>query len=204
MLDRAPAASTTRCTTPASGVVSGSECFGPGVASTATGARGTDGWGTPRPTSPSTTSSPSRPAVRRSTSPTPLCCAGPATRRREPTGGPHTRVLRSWKTAPPDRVHAAEFRQKYPCPPRARFARGRPRWPTWRDEPTNGHQHNRASQDHRRRRVRGVAAEHVGIRPSTAKRHLADLRARSGMSTEQLIYSGRAEGWLVVPSLEPG
>ncbi len=48
------------------------------------------------------------------------------------------------------------------------------------------------------------AAARVGIRPSTAKRHLADLRARSGLTTEQLIYSGRAEGWLVVPSLEPG
>ncbi len=47
------------------------------------------------------------------------------------------------------------------------------------------------------------AAELVGIRPSTVKRHLADLRARSGLTTEQLIYSGRAEGWLVVPSLEP-
>jgi hypothetical protein len=38
--------------------------------------------------------------------------------------------------------------------------------------------------------------------PSTAKRHLADLRARSGLTTEQLIYRGRAEGWLVVPELE--
>jgi len=47
------------------------------------------------------------------------------------------------------------------------------------------------------------AAELVGIRPSTAKRHLADLRARSGLTTEQLIYSGRAAGWLVVPALEP-
>jgi DNA-binding MarR family transcriptional regulator len=47
------------------------------------------------------------------------------------------------------------------------------------------------------------AAELVGIRPSTIKRHLADLRARSGLTTEQLIYRGRAEGWLVVPSLEP-
>ena len=44
------------------------------------------------------------------------------------------------------------------------------------------------------------AAAAVGIRPSTAKRHLADLRARSGLTTEQLIYRGRAEGWLVVPS----
>jgi DNA-binding NarL/FixJ family response regulator len=49
--------------------------------------------------------------------------------------------------------------------------------------------------------VAGAAAS-VGIRPSTVKRHLADLRARSGLTTEQLIYSGRAEGWLVVPSLE--
>lgn len=47
------------------------------------------------------------------------------------------------------------------------------------------------------------AAELVGIRPSTLKRHLADLRARSGLTTEQLIYRGRAEGWLLVPSLEP-
>ena len=47
------------------------------------------------------------------------------------------------------------------------------------------------------------AADLVGIRPSTAKRHLADLRAKSGLTTEQLIYRGRAEGWLVVPSLEP-
>ena len=46
------------------------------------------------------------------------------------------------------------------------------------------------------------AAALVGIRPSTAKRHLADLRARSGLSTEQLIYVGRAAGWLAVPSLE--
>ena len=47
------------------------------------------------------------------------------------------------------------------------------------------------------------AAARVGVRPSTAKRHLADLRARSGLTTKQLIYAGRAEGWLVVPSLEP-
>ena len=46
-------------------------------------------------------------------------------------------------------------------------------------------------------------AARAGIRPSTAKLHLADLRARSGLTTEQLIYAGRAEGWLVVPSLEP-
>lgn len=48
------------------------------------------------------------------------------------------------------------------------------------------------------------AAARVGVRPNTAKRHLADLRSRSGLSTEQLIYWGRAEGWLVVPGLEPG
>jgi predicted ArsR family transcriptional regulator len=48
------------------------------------------------------------------------------------------------------------------------------------------------------------AAALVGVRPSTAKRHLADLRARSGLTTEQLIYRGRAEGWLVVEGLEPG
>jgi hypothetical protein len=48
------------------------------------------------------------------------------------------------------------------------------------------------------------AAKLAGIRPSTAKRHLADLRARSGLTTEQLIYRGRAEGWLVVAELEPG
>ncbi len=48
-----------------------------------------------------------------------------------------------------------------------------------------------------------TAAMRVGSRPSTVKRHLADLRARSGLTTEQLIYAGRAAGWLVVPSLEP-
>ena len=48
-----------------------------------------------------------------------------------------------------------------------------------------------------------AAAELVGIRPSTVKRHLADLRVRMGLTMEQLIYCGRAEGWLRVPSLEP-
>lgn len=47
------------------------------------------------------------------------------------------------------------------------------------------------------------AAARTGVRPSTAKRHLADLRARTGLTTEQLIYVGRAEGWLVVDVLEP-
>jgi predicted ArsR family transcriptional regulator len=47
------------------------------------------------------------------------------------------------------------------------------------------------------------AAELVGIRPSTVKRHLADLRARSGLTTVELVYAGRAAGWLVVPNLEP-
>lgn len=46
------------------------------------------------------------------------------------------------------------------------------------------------------------AAELVGIRPSTVKRHLADMRARSGLATEQLIYVGTVAGWLVVPGLE--
>ncbi len=48
------------------------------------------------------------------------------------------------------------------------------------------------------------AAAIVGIRPSTVKRHLADLRARSGLTTEQLIYAGRAAGWLLIEALEPG
>ena len=48
-----------------------------------------------------------------------------------------------------------------------------------------------------------VAADLVGIRPSTVKRHLADLRARSGLTTEQLIYGGRAAGWLLIEALEP-
>jgi predicted ArsR family transcriptional regulator len=47
------------------------------------------------------------------------------------------------------------------------------------------------------------AAGLVGIRPSTVKRHLADLRARSGLTTVELVYAGRAAGWLVVPNLEP-
>jgi predicted ArsR family transcriptional regulator len=47
------------------------------------------------------------------------------------------------------------------------------------------------------------AAQLVGIRRSTVKRHLADLQARPGLTTEQLIYAWRASGRLVVPSLEP-
>ena len=47
------------------------------------------------------------------------------------------------------------------------------------------------------------AVDLVGIRPSTVNRHLADLRARSGLATEHLINAGRAGGWLLVPSLEP-
>jgi len=50
----------------------------------------------------------------------------------------------------------------------------------------------------------GRTAAVLGISPSTAKRHLADLRARFGLSTEQLVYVGRADGWLSVPALEPG
>src|SRR6266849_3709696 len=46
------------------------------------------------------------------------------------------------------------------------------------------------------------AAGLVDIRPGTVKRHLADLRLRSGLSTGQLIYAGRSVGWLVVPSME--
>lgn len=46
------------------------------------------------------------------------------------------------------------------------------------------------------------AAGLVGIRPSTAKRHLADLRARFCLTTVELIYVGRATGWLRVPSLD--
>ena len=47
------------------------------------------------------------------------------------------------------------------------------------------------------------AAAMLGICPSTAKRHLADTRARFGLSTEQLIYLGRAAGWLSIERLEP-
>ena len=40
------------------------------------------------------------------------------------------------------------------------------------------------------------AAEILGIRPSTVKRHLADLRLRFDLTTEQLIYrGGRRGGW---------
>src|SRR5687768_3824883 len=48
-----------------------------------------------------------------------------------------------------------------------------------------------------------AAAALMGIRPSTAKRHLADLRTRSGLSTERLVYAGRAAGWLSVAGLAP-
>jgi len=42
--------------------------------------------------------------------------------------------------------------------------------------------------------ARAAAATRDGIRPSTAKRHVADLRARSGLTTEQPIHAGRAAG----------
>jgi len=43
-----------------------------------------------------------------------------------------------------------------------------------------------------------AAARLLGIRPSTVKRHLADLRARSGLTTEQLIYAMNPlyNGWI--------
>ena len=41
-----------------------------------------------------------------------------------------------------------------------------------------------------------TAAALLGISPSTLKRHLANLRMRLGLSTEQLIYVGA----LVVPT----
>ena len=47
------------------------------------------------------------------------------------------------------------------------------------------------------------AAARVGVRPSTAKRRLADLRARSGLTTVELVYAGHAAGWLAVGELEP-
>ena len=47
------------------------------------------------------------------------------------------------------------------------------------------------------------AAMLLGVQPRTVKRHLVDLRARSGLTTEQLINAGRASDWLVVASLEP-
>jgi hypothetical protein len=50
-------------------------------------------------------------------------------------------------------------------------------------------------QDVRRGRADGHSAEHRETSP-------ADLRARSGLTTEQLIYVGRAAGWLEVPGLE--
>jgi len=39
------------------------------------------------------------------------------------------------------------------------------------------------------------AARLLDIRPSTVKRHLADLRARSGLTTQQLIYAGSSR-WI--------
>jgi len=47
-----------------------------------------------------------------------------------------------------------------------------------------------------------AASRVIGVEPSTVKRHLADLRSRSALTTEQLIYAGRSAGWLVVPELE--
>lgn len=47
------------------------------------------------------------------------------------------------------------------------------------------------------------AASSMNIPPSTAKRHLADLRARTPLTTVELIYVGRAAGWLAIPRLGP-
>jgi DNA-binding NarL/FixJ family response regulator len=47
------------------------------------------------------------------------------------------------------------------------------------------------------------AATLLGIQPSTTKCHFADLHARTGLTIEQLVYAGRAAGWLVIPNLEP-
>jgi hypothetical protein len=46
-----------------------------------------------------------------------------------------------------------------------------------------------------------AASRAMGVRPGTVKRHLADLRARRGLTTDQLIYTGLSEGWLEVPEL---
>ncbi len=52
------------------------------------------------------------------------------------------------QTAPGDCVHAAEFRELSRSligdPPR--FARGRPRWPTWRDDRERGHRRDRTEK----------------------------------------------------------
>jgi predicted ArsR family transcriptional regulator len=47
------------------------------------------------------------------------------------------------------------------------------------------------------------AAARVGLRPSTAKRHLEDLRARSGLTIKQLIYRGRGRPARARPEARP-
>ena len=47
------------------------------------------------------------------------------------------------------------------------------------------------------------ATRRSGSRPSTVKRDLADLRLRMSLTTEPLIYAGRAAEWILVPSLVP-
>ena len=51
--------------------------------------------------------------------------------------------------------------------------------------------------------LRGSLARPATQRQMAVLAAFADLRARSGLTTEQLIYSGWAGGWLVVPSPEP-
>jgi hypothetical protein len=46
------------------------------------------------------------------------------------------------------------------------------------------------------------AATVLGLSKSTVKRHLADVRSRTGLTTEQLIYVGRSLGWLRIGTLE--
>ena len=61
----------------------------------------------------------------------------------------------------------------------------------------------------RRRRLRGGPGARLRMQPRASASDRVPRSAtwrtceRSGLTTEQLIYSGRAAGWLVVPSLEP-
>lgn len=50
---------------------------------------------------------------------------------------------------------------------------------------------------------RKAAAHRLGISEATVYAHIAEMRKRTGVhTTEQLVYLGGVEGWLVIPELK--
>ena len=96
-----------------------------------------------------------------------------------------------------------------PRSPSSRRPSQPPRGSPWRGRRDHDRRHRRGDKqapgDHRqvRRPERRDRSKSEDPASSTVKRDVADVRARSTLSTEQPIYPGRASGWLVVGALEP-